>query len=144
MCINAFKGILGRSYFENLDLMSSSVLFKIAYHDMEERLVMTRADLEEARKIKEIIFKCILLLSAEAEEGPGGINIFDLDTRKDTVRLFLDNNFDNVKLVGNPTRSANIGFELYMEVRTTLIEFLQVNTYIFSIYSHDMPTSTPH
>lgn len=85
-CSSAFKGIMGRSFLSKLDEVASPVHLKIIYHDMEGKSNVTSTDLEEARRIKEIIQKNILALSAEVEEGPENINMFDMDIREDEVR----------------------------------------------------------
>lgn len=83
--------------------MAFLVHLKIAYHDMERGSFVNNTDLKEARNIKEIILNEILASSAEVEENPGGINMFDLDTRVGKARPVPDGKFEIVQLDDNPT-----------------------------------------
>lgn len=64
--------------------------------------------------------------------------MYDLEACKDEVRLVPDSEFEFVHLGYNPARSVKIGFELPVEVRSTLTKFLQDTTYIFAISPHEM------
>lgn len=61
-CRNAFKGKPERSFIGRLDAMASPVHLKVTYHNIEERLVIVNADVDEAKRIKEIMHKDLLTL----------------------------------------------------------------------------------
>lgn len=48
-CRSAFKGILGRSFLVRLDVVASSVHLKVTYHNVEGRLVLMTADVDEEK-----------------------------------------------------------------------------------------------
>lgn len=61
--------------------------------------------------------------------------MFDLDAQEDEVQTVPDGDFEPVQLEDNHVGSFKVGFRLPLEVRTTLIEFLQSNVHIFAITS---------
>lgn len=52
--------------------------------------------------------------------------------------------FKFIQLGNNHTWSVKIGFKIPLEVRHTLIECLQANTYLFAISPHEMPNIDPY
>lgn len=70
--------------------------------------------------------------------------MFDLDTHEDEVRPVPDGEFESIQLDDNPSRLVKIGFRLPLEVRSTLIECLHINAYLFVISSHEMLNNDPN
>lgn len=64
LCKSAFKGIIGISFLAKLDAVASLVHLRLAYHNMEWKSTVVNVYLEEAMKIKGIVFKDILASSA--------------------------------------------------------------------------------
>lgn len=81
--------------------MASPVYLKISYHNEEGKTIVINANLKKVSCIKDIILKDILASSAMVEEGPGKADMFDLDARKDEVRLVSYEDFEVVQLYNN-------------------------------------------
>lgn len=58
---------------------------------------------------------------------PKSLGIFDLDDRENEVRSVPDGEVQLIQLWKNPVGSFKIGVRLPLEVKATLIEFLQNN-----------------
>lgn len=98
------------------------VHLKVTYYDKEGRPSTININLDEAKRVKELIHKYVL--AEGAEKGLGNTNMFGLDTREDEVRLILDGEFEFIHLDDNPAQSVKIGFRIPMGVSSTLSECL--------------------
>lgn len=62
-CWSTFRGILGRSFLERLNALASSIYLKVAYHDTEGSTTIVSFDVDEAKRVEEIVQKDILALT---------------------------------------------------------------------------------
>lgn len=67
---SAFRGIIGVSFLEKLDVMSSKVYFKVTYYNNTKRLVVLNTDFKTSRHIRKVILKNLLTTSVSSEKGP--------------------------------------------------------------------------
>lgn len=63
LCRSSFKGILEISLLTKLDPVASPIHLKVIYHDRKGKSTIVGTDLGEIKKIKELIFKDILVLT---------------------------------------------------------------------------------
>lgn len=79
-CRSTFKVILGISFLEKLDAVTSLIHIKVSYHDKEGISATVSVDLVEAKRIKEPILNDILMsVAIGAGESLEDTNMFDLD-----------------------------------------------------------------
>lgn len=88
------------------------VHFKVAYHSNKGEPIVTNVNLKEVRHIREFILKYLPTIAALVEEGPEGINMFDLDAREEEVIAIPNSDFEVVQLYNYPTRTVKKGSRL--------------------------------
>lgn len=123
---------------ENLDDVASLVYLIVAYHSSEGKPFLINVDLKEGRHIKEVVLKYIFTFITLGKKGYVGVNLFNLDARKQEVSPILNEDFEFVQLDDNPSRSFKIGYGLSLEVKSIMIKCLWENMNILVVSSHDM------
>lgn len=105
-CKSAFKGILGWSLLDKLDVVSSTIHLKITYHDKRGVTTTIKAYLEEENRIRRRIHEDILTSASK------NCDKFNLDVHEGKIRPTPDGEFEFMQLGDNLARSIKIRYKL--------------------------------